>query len=416
MQLTQAIAKTGTTPATLIGAFFAARIAMTLVCVRWFGLDPQIGAVVQILLGILLFVLLCFHALGMSKIALRALLRLSSVRWVLAFLFFSLLSFAWTGAVSPASSFAYWVALAVDVATMLLLLRSANLIAQAQALLRGYLYASCVLAALAWIMPVQADLRLGDADYFNTNQIANLCGFAFFFAQYLERSGGGRWTLLKIFLLLTVVRSLSKTTLVAMLVSQGVLFLRDDSITRTKKFWIVLGVLLTGALFWGLFVTYFTVYTTTGNQAETLTGRTAIWAFSLEAALARPWFGNGFDALWHVMPPFGPDSFEARHAENEILQQFFAYGAVGILLLTGLYGSFFRQVRRIRERPQRLVLLSLLLYVLVRGLAEAEPFDLLLPLWSILVFCVLSAGEFFTVSSEKLSISETSSRCAAESI
>lgn len=374
----------------LIGAFFAGRVAVTLVCTCWLGLDPQIGAAAQILFGLLIFGLLCFHSLSVSTLSLRTSLRLPAVRWVLVFLLFSLCSFGWSGAVSLASSFAYWCGLAIDAATMLLLLRSENLSAKAEALLRSYIYVACALAALAWIMPAQADLRLGDEDYFNTNQIGNLCAFAFFFAQYLERSSGDRWLLAKVILLITLLRSLSKTTLAAMLVSQGVLFLRDDSISRARKAWTIVCLLLAGALFWGLFVAYFTIYTTTGNQAETLTGRTAIWAFAFDAALSKPWFGNGFDALWHVIPPLGPDRFEARHAENEILQQFFAYGAIGILLLAGLYGALFLQVRRIRERPRRLVLLSLLLYILVRGLAEAEPFDLLLPLWSILLFSALS--------------------------
>src|ERR1035441_5380206 len=70
---------------------------------------------------------------------------------------------------------------------------------------------------------------------------------------------------------------------------------------------------------------YFGVYTSAGNQAETLTGRTAIWAWALDAGLSHPWLGNGFDAMWKVAPPFGSELFEARHAENEILQQFFAY-------------------------------------------------------------------------------------------
>lgn len=403
MQSTRAIANANTNPAKLIGIFFAARIAITLICTRGLGLDPQIGAALQILLGFLLFFLVCFCSLGASELPLRTLLRLPAVRWVLAFLLFSLLSFAWSGTLSVAASFAYWSALAVDVATVLLMLCSANIAAQAQALLRGYIYASCVLAALVWIMPAQADLRLGDEDYFNTNQIGNLCAVAFFFAQYLERSGGSRWPLAKFFLIITVVRSLSKTTLAAMLISQGLLFLRDNSISRVRKVWTVLGVVLLCALFWGLFMAYFTIYTTTGNQAETLTGRTAIWAFALDAALTKPWFGNGFNALWHVIPPFGPDRFEARHAENEVLQQFFAYGTVGIFLLVGLYGSLFRQIRRIHVRPRRLLLLSLLLYVLVRGLAEAEPFDLLLPLWTILLFSVLSANESLVALSGEIS-------------
>jgi O-antigen ligase len=270
-----------------------------------------------------------------------------------------------------------------------LLLRSNSATDSAHAILRGFLIATSGIALLAWIMPVQPDLRLGDPDYLNTNQIGNVCAFALFFAHYLERRIQEKWTIFKALLLLTVVRSLSKTTLAALLVSQAFLFVFDASIPRRKKVWLVIGTLALLSLFWGLFVAYFEVYTTTGNQSETFTGRTAIWAFALNSAIAKPWIGNGFDSLWKVMPPFGPDRFEARHAENELLQQFYAYGAVGVVALMCLYGATFRQLRRVRERPIRVVLLSLLLYVLVRGLAEAEPFDLMFPLWSIVLFSVL---------------------------
>jgi hypothetical protein len=93
--------------------------------------------------------------------------------------------------------------------------------------------------------------------------------------------------------------------------------------------------------------------------------------------------------LWKVVPPFGSDQFEARHAENEILQQIYVYGAMGVVMLCGLYGSFYRKIRRLAKGPVRVALTSLLLFVLVRGLAEAEPFDLLLPLWAIVLFSVL---------------------------
>ena len=143
--------------------------------------------------------------------------------------------------------------------------------------------------------------------------------------------------------------------------------------------------------FGSLFAAYFDVYTNAGNQSETLTGRTGIWALALESALTKPWLGNGFDAMWKVIPPLGIDRFEPRHAENELLQQFYAYGVTGIVLLAGIYSALFRNFRRISERPQRILLISLMLFILVRGLAEAEPFDLLLPLWSIALLSVLAA-------------------------
>jgi len=88
-----------------------------------------------------------------------------------------------------------------------------------------------------------------------------------------------------------------------------------------------------------------------------------------------------------VVPAFG--DFEARHAENDLLQQFYAYGVVGIALLVSLYASLYRQLLRLSNKPLKMVFLSLLLFIIVRGLAEAEPFDSLLPLWAIALFGIL---------------------------
>lgn len=85
--------------------------------------------------------------------------------------------------------------------------------------------------------------------------------------------------------------------------------------------------------------------------------------------------------MWKVAPPFGGDLFEARHAENELLQQFFAYGLCGIVLAGAIYASLYRGIRKLPLSTERSILTSFLIYVLVRGLAEADPFDLLLPLW-----------------------------------
>ncbi len=96
-----------------------------------------------------------------------------------------------------------------------------------------------------------------------------------------------------------------------------------------------------------------------------------------------------------MLPPVGPDKFEVRHAHNEIIQQFYAYGAVGILLFCGVYSSFFLQVRKLARGPLRSFLFSLLIFVLIRGVADTESFDFSLPMWMILLFSVLmrEAGE-----------------------
>ena len=89
------------------------------------------------------------------------------------------------------------------------------------------------------------------------------------------------------------------------------------------------------------------------------------------------------------MPPFGGDLFEARHAENELLQQFFAYGVCGIVLLVGVYVSLYKKARVLARGSERSALTAFLVFVVVRGFAEAEPFDLLLPLWLITALALL---------------------------
>jgi hypothetical protein len=93
--------------------------------------------------------------------------------------------------------------------------------------------------------------------------------------------------------------------------------------------------------------------------------------------------------LFGVIPPFGPDLFEARHAPNELLQQFYAYGVAGVFMMIALYTSFYRQVTKLSRSPLRALLFSLLVFVLVRGLADTEPFDLSLPSWAMIMFSAI---------------------------
>jgi hypothetical protein len=41
------------------------------------------------------------------------------------------------------------------------------------------------------------------------------------------------------------------------------------------------------------------------------------------------------------------------------------------------------------QKSSRVICVSIILFVIVRGLAEAEPFDLLLPLWAVVLLGVL---------------------------
>jgi exopolysaccharide production protein ExoQ len=380
-----------------VGFYLSFRTIIALIAVRLFLQEPRMGVGASLAIEFLLLLITCFQAAGPSVRALGRLFHFSTFRWVIAFLAFAGCSLAWSMTVSLPASFLYWCGLVGDVTLVVLLLRVAPVEAVAHSLMKGFIWATCLLALIAWMMPVGPDLRLGDMEYFNTNQIGNLCAFSIFQIQYLICRKEWKSKPAIIFLIITLVRSLSKTTLVAFVASELYFLARDTSISRKVKLRIVGAGLMVVLIFWGLFQSYYSVYTSAGNQAQTLTGRLAIWSYSLNVALEKPWIGNGFDSMWKVFPPFGSDQFEARHAENELLQQFFAYGLAGVAMFFGLYGSLFRSIRHLAPGSMKTILLSLLLFILIRGFAEAEPFDLLLPLW---MMTALSAILAVSVASE----------------
>jgi exopolysaccharide production protein ExoQ len=371
-----------------VGLFFSFRLCIVLVSTRLLGLEPSTGSALTLSLDLLLFGLVCFDSVGASQRTLGSMLRLPAVRWAMLYLAFSGASLLWTDSASLLNSIAYWVGLVVDVGSVMFLLRSGSGTDECYLVMKGFVCSTCFLALLAWMMPTASDLRLGDEQFFPTNEIANTCAFAVFFAQYLTRQNQGKWSFAKFFLVITLVRTLSKATLVAFLVSESILLIMDRSMRRRTKVILLTSAIVLIFAFWGLFEAYYEVYTTAGNQAETFTGRTAIWLFALAGVTDHPWslwIGHGFDSWWKVVPPFGSGMFEARHAENEFLQQLYAYGVAGVVLLVGIYRSLYRQLRGLQRCPTKILFLSFLTYIIVRGLAEAGPFDLLLPLWSVIV-------------------------------
>ena len=374
-------AQASTTFSSVVGFYFAFRLVAVVIAVRLFQLDPQIGVVVSLALNYMLVIFAAFLSFGPGVRTFSWFFSLASVRWSLAFLILSGCSLLWTSSPSISAAAAFWSAMACDFTVVILLLRTGPVEPTVAGVMNGYVWGACMIALLAWIMPSQSDLRLGDEDYLGPNQIGYACAFAVFFAQYLMRRGLKEFTIPTLFLAVTLLRSLSKTTIIAFMAGQALLLLRDRSLSRRTKLYISAAGVVVVTAFWGLLVAYYDVYTHAGNQSETLTGRIGIWAFILNAALEQPWIGHGFHSVWKVIPPFG--SFEARHAHNEILQQFYAYGAAGVVVLFALYGSVYREIRRLPTGSLKTLFLAMFLFILIRGLADTEVFDLSLPLWVI---------------------------------
>ena len=364
-----------------VGLYLAARLCITYL---FFQAEPQTGAMVAFALQSTLLAAAVFYSLGPAWVQLRTMLRVRPVQWVLGFLAVGLCSLSWSATVSVPVAVAYWIELAGQVAMVMLVLRAGDGERIATAVMRGYVAGACLVALVAWMSPTMRDLRPGNDDFFSPNAIGFTCALGVYLLQYLSRREGG-WSAgsrtVAALLAITLLRTLSKTTIVAFVVGQVYLLVFDRGMSRKSKMVLGLASVAVVAAFWPLIVRYAAVYENAGNQSDTLTGRLGIWAYVLARALEQPWIGHGFHSFRNVIPPFG--SFEAWHAHNELLQQFYAYGVVGIVLVVGTYWSLYRYAQRVGAPEVRVLVTSLVIFVVVRGLADTENFDLSLPLWLI---------------------------------
>ena len=89
------------------------------------------------------------------------------------------------------------------------------------------------------------------------------------------------------------------------------------------------------------------------GEDTTLTGRDLVWAESVEAARARPWFGHGYGAFWASSDAAqGIKSrlfWDVPHAHNGVLEVLLDLGLVGVLLACGVVvGLVVRGVSELR--------------------------------------------------------------------
>lgn len=373
-----------------VGFYLAARLSITYL---FFQAEPQTGAMVTFALEFTLLAATAFYSFGPGKERLRSMLTTAPFVWVLGYLAVGLCSLSWSATASMAVAVGYWCELAGQVAIIVLVLRTDDGERVAASVMRGYAAGACVIGLIAWLSPTMQDLRPGNDDFFSPNAIGFTCALAVYLLEYLSRREGA-WSAgsrtVAALLAITLLRTLSKTTIAAFAVGHLYLLVFDRWLSRKTKVALGLASLVAIGAFWPLILQYSAVYENAGNQAETLTGRLGIWAFVLTRAVEQPWIGHGFHSFRNVIPPFG--SFEAWHAHNELLQQFYTYGVIGIVLLVGTYGSLYRYAKRVASTETRLLVASLLIFVVVRGLADTENFDLSLPLWLITLLSLTLRG------------------------
>jgi len=240
----------------LAGFFFAFRGCISYLA---FQSDARTGPFVSLALSALLLAAALLYTLGDKQFTLRPLRTSTPLRWLLLYLAVTGASVLWTAADSPAIAAGYWAGMAMDVATALLLIKPPSPIQQSEAIMKGFILGALVTAAIAWLAPTLPDLRIGNDPFLHPNAIGLLFGLTTLFAQYLAPRGLF-WKLCAFALGLSLLRTLSKTSIIAFLVAEAFFLLRNNRLSRAAKLRIALGAVLITAVFWRLLESYFTLY------------------------------------------------------------------------------------------------------------------------------------------------------------
>jgi hypothetical protein len=362
------------TLARIVGLFFGLRVCITLLLFRN---EPALGTAVTLAASLVLFLVSAGHWLVLTPIQREHHPTPSPVKWGVIYLALTLISLGWSSTPSVAIALAYWLGMAADVLTVLFLTLLSEGNGALSELIGGFMLGAIFVAALTWCLPTMQDLRLGDEDLLHPNAIGFEFAIATLCSIYLAaQAAWAKWA--GIFLAITLLRTLSKASIIAFLAAAGYWFLKDSDIPSRVKVKIGL-VLSTVLLFsWGLFEAYAEIYSQ-GSKSETLTGRTVIWATSFDIASERPWFGHGFYSFRWLVPPL--HDFQPWQAHNELLQQFFCYGMLGVIVTVALYWTLCRQIYRTPHKSLTRLTAALLIFALMRGLVDTERFDLSFPLW-----------------------------------
>jgi O-antigen ligase len=92
-----------------------------------------------------------------------------------------------------------------------------------------------------------------------------------------------------------------------------------------------------------------------------------------------PVFGHGFYSFKSLIPALG--AFQPVHAHNDLIQQFFELGIVGVGIVAAVYWNFYRQARRVPAGELKMLALALLIFALLHGLTDSVAPGLSFPLW-----------------------------------
>ncbi len=336
-----------------------------------------------VVLGLLAAALLCRPPVARVRVLPRAVFVTTAL-----FLLWSACSLFWTAADDRTAAMGYWVVAAAEVLGVGMLLRRSEPAVGCVRFAQGVVTGTAVLALVAICRFGTAAGRLGDVDVLHPNLIAHWAAIGIMIAAALYTSRETNRLLsglVGVFLTCVVVSTFSKTVMLALPIALAAFLLM---LFRRGTAWfsgVAVAATATVIAVRNGAADYVSGYLAQG-QLETLTGRTALWDETWQQIREAKWLGYGFMSFRDQMPQVLNQRLV--HAHNELLNTWFTLGIVGVVLVAAVYAVMLREVlhaRRNRRDDVAALILAMWVFCLVRGVTEASPTTIVLPLPMVVV-------------------------------
>ncbi len=375
-----------------------------------FSSDPQVGTAFNAVIS-------CFFAALLSvelKNKFRAPTIASAKYWIVAYLVWAGLSLFWTKADSALIAGFYWAVMTLDVFVVWLLLGLDRRAVVLRDSLKGIIAGGLILVFLiVFVFHVGDSGRIEDA-ILHTNSLGAqlgtslVCMLYFFPEKNSSLTYKNWWYVICCLLISGLLMTLSKTSILAYFVSLAA-FLYLARLARGGIVALLLIVLGLTGFFWSAIEVYIIAYLLEGSSGsmsafETLSGRTLLWEDAWYMIKEAMYLGYGFMSF----RDYGPDIFSIRvsHAHNDLIQQWFSLGLVGVILSIIIYMHAIKnwwslRVGDIRGVNQAAFCLAMAIYFIVRGLTEASAVGLVFPAHIILLLLATRSITFTNHTSTK---------------
>lgn len=335
----------GTTFWFLLGAKYVLPVLL-------FSQNPALGSAVGSMISASFFSLVLFLYLDRKRIKASWPVGL---KLAIAYLAWTLLTISYTAAFSKGVAVAYWAVMAFDAGSATLLMRMGKTDRMAAACLKGIIGGSLLISTVTLLLlrTGGTDGRWGDEELLHPNMIGNQLVLASLCAIHLLFGHRNAERRLKILcalsvLVVTLLGTFSKTSILGFAIA-AVIFLWRVRIKATRKLALFMLAPIGAALAilrLGNQIEHYLSTQMSGQALDTLTGRTIIWAESIQMILERPIFGYGYVAYRDVGPQFG--QVRTVHAHNDFLNVWFNSGMIGLVIVLGIYVATVIAVRRKR--------------------------------------------------------------------